>query len=215
MSAVGTSRTSGMPSTFLIFWGATSAARKSATAAAMNTMSASAARSATARAISSAVSTGVTATLTMSGAVSGRVVTQWTFAPREAASTARAWPCLPVDRFPMYRTGPIGSRVPPAVISMVRPAMSPAGTGPSAARIPRTASTTSASSASRPAPVLPPARWPSTGPTIVTPRSANVATLSVTAGCSHISVCMAGQTTTGARVAKRVAVSRSPDRPLR
>ena len=37
----------------------------------------------------------------------------------------------------------------------------------------------------------------------------SVARLSCTAGCSHISVCIAGQTTTGARVASSVAVSRS------
>ena len=37
--------------------------------------------------------------------------------------------------------------------------------------------------------------------------------LSTTAGCSHISVCMAGQTSTGALVASRVAVSRSDEMP--
>ena len=37
--------------------------------------------------------------------------------------------------------------------------------------------------------------------------------LSATAGCSHISVCMAGQISTGARVASRVAVSRSEEIP--
>ena len=35
----------------------------------------------------------------------------------------------------------------------------------------------------------------------------------MTAGCSHISVCMAGQSTTGARVASSVAVSRSDEIP--
>ena len=39
--------------------------------------------------------------------------------------------------------------------------------------------------------------------------------LSTTAGCSHISVCIAGQITTGARVARSVLVSRSVDRPIR
>ena len=41
----------------------------------------------------------------------------------------------------------------------------------------------------------------------------SVARLSCTAGCSHISVCIAGQTTTGARVASRTLVSRSVDSP--
>ena len=36
---------------------------------------------------------------------------------------------------------------------------------------------------------------------------------STTAGCSHISECIAGQTTTGARDASRVLVSRSVDSP--
>jgi hypothetical protein len=43
--------------------------------------------------------------------------------------------------------------------------------------------------------------------------TAQVARLSCTAGCSHISVCIAGQTTTGARVASSVAVSRSSEMP--
>jgi hypothetical protein len=40
------------------------------------------------------------------------------------------------------------------------------------------------------------------------------ATLACTAGCSHISVCMAGHTTTGRTVASSVATSRSSDRPM-
>ncbi len=39
--------------------------------------------------------------------------------------------------------------------------------------------------------------------------------LSTTAGCSHISVCIAGQIITGARVASSTLVSRSVDRPIR
>ena len=50
--------------------------------------------------------------------------------------------------------------------------------------------------------------------TMWTPRRRSVARLSCTAGCSHISVCIAGQTTTGARVASRVAVSRSSEMPV-
>ena len=48
-----------------------------------------------------------------------------------------------------------------------------------------------------------------------TPRRRSMAMLSTTAGCSHISVCIAGQITTGARVASSVLVSRSVDRPVR
>ena len=50
-------------------------------------------------------------------------------------------------------------------------------------------------------------------PPRATPRRRSVARLSCTAGCSHISVCIAGQTTTGARVASSVAVSRSSEMP--
>ena len=103
----------------------------------------------------------------------------------------------------------MGSRVPPEVTSTNRPARS---LGVSTAS---TAATISAGSAMRPAPTSPPASGPSTGPTTVTPRSASTATFSPTDGCSHISVCMAGATTTGARVASSVAVSRSPERPER
>ena len=47
----------------------------------------------------------------------------------------------------------------------------------------------------------------------MTPRRSKVARFSRTDGCSHISVCMAGHTNTGARVASNVAVNRSSERP--
>ena len=100
----------------------------------------------------------------------------------------------------------MGSRVPPAVTTTDSPAISPAS---APERIRPTAAVMSAGELSRPAPSSPPAKRPDSGPTMQTPRSTRVAMLSTTAGCSHISVCMAGQTTTGARVAMRVAVSRS------
>ena len=61
--------------------------------------------------------------------------------------------------------------------------------------------------------VVAPARRPDSGGTISTPRRSSVARFSRTEGCSHISVCMAGQTMTGARVARRVAMRRSSERP--
>ena len=45
------------------------------------------------------------------------------------------------------------------------------------------------------------------------PRERSVATLARVAGCSHISVCIAGAKTTGQRAVSRVAVSRSSARP--
>ena len=70
-----------------------------------------------------------------------------------------------------------------------------------------------AGSASRPEPTSPPASRPSSGGTTITPRARRVARFCCTAGCSHISVCMAGHTTTGAAVAIRVVVSRSSAKP--
>ena len=59
-----------------------------------------------------------------------------------------------------------------------------------------TAATIASGSARRPAPTSPPARRPvSGGTTMHAPLGAACARLSCTAGCSHISVCMAGQTT--------------------
>ena len=46
-----------------------------------------------------------------------------------------------------------------------------------------------------------------------TPRRRSVSRFSCTAGCSHISVCIAGASSTGARVASSVAVSRSDEIP--
>ena len=107
----------------------------------------------------------------------------------------------------MKRTGSIGSRVPPAETTTRRPASD----GGVSAR--RTASTITSGSARRPLPMSPPARRPSAGGTIRTPRSRSVVRFCCTAGCSHISVCMAGHTITGARVASSVAVSRSFEMP--
>ncbi|CAB4591591.1 unannotated protein [freshwater metagenome] len=49
---------------------------------------------------------------------------------------------------------------------------------------------------------------------MITPRLRSNAMLSITAGCSHISVCIAGHNTTGARVAINVAVNKSCDKPI-
>ena len=56
---------------------------------------------------------------------------------------------------------------------------------------------------------------PDGGSITCTPRRRRVATLARVAGCSHISVCIAGASTTGQRAVSRVAVSRSSARPWR
>ena len=78
----------------------------------------------------------------------------------------------------------------------------------------RTSSKISAGSGSRPLPVSAPVRRPSAGSMTTTPRAARrVATLAAVAGCSHISVCIAGAKTTGQRAVSRVLVSRSSASP--
>src|SRR4029453_4070341 len=83
-------------------------------------------------------------------------------------------------------------------------------TEPSAAATP---ATRSSSSARRPGPTSPEVSGPEAGGTTRTPRASRVARLARVAGCSHISVCMAGATTTGPPKARAMLVSRSSARP--
>ena len=101
----------------------------------------------------------------------------------------------------MKRTGSIGSRVPPAVTITRRAGEVGGGAAAPERGWPVAASTMAAGSARRPAPTSPPARRPTSGSTTCTPRARSTRRLSCTAGCSHISVCIAGHTSTGARVA--------------
>ena len=114
-------------------------------------------------------------------------------------------------RLEMNRTGSMGSRVPPAVTSTLSPARSPvAPDGPVPARTAAAAATivggigqaAGADVAAGQAARL-------SGSTTCTPLDRRTARLSCTAACSHISVCIAGATSTGARVASSVLVSRS------
>ncbi len=87
----------------------------------------------------------------------------------------------------------------------------------SAERHPRrsrgTRHTAASGSGRRPAPVSLPVRRPTAGSMTCAPRERSVATLAWVAGCSHISVCMAGANATGHRAVSRVLVSRSSARP--
>ena len=58
------------------------------------------------------------------GGTSRWAPTNVTRAPRLMAASARATPCLPLDRLPMKRTGSRGSRVPPAETRMLTPSRS-------------------------------------------------------------------------------------------
>ena len=77
----------------------------------------------------------------------------------------------------------------------------------------RASSAISTGSGSRPGPVSAPVSRPDAGSITTTPRDRSSATLSRVAGCTHISVCIAGAISTGQRAVSRVAVSRSSARP--
>ena len=77
----------------------------------------------------------------------------------------------------------------------------------------RAAAWISSGSLIRPGPVSPPVRGPSAGPMTCTPLEMSVAMFATVAGCCHISVCIAGAISTGARVASRVVPSRSEASP--
>ncbi len=176
----------------------------------MTTASASAAAASTASRSSSAVPTGTTSTPAGSGRAAF-AVTSVTLAPRAAAVRASAYPCLPEERLPRNRTGSSGSRVPPALTTTWRPARS----GPAAPRAStrRQISNSSPGSGSLPLPVSTPVSRPTAGSITTAPRRRSTATFSRVAGCSHISVCIAGAKTTGQRAVSRVFVSRSSARP--
>ena len=142
------------------------------------------------------------------------VVTRTTSAPRAAAASATAWPCLPDERLEMKRTGSIGSARAARAHHHTPSGEVAAAPRRDAQRPPVAAATMSAGSARRPAPTSPPASRPSPGSTTCTPRRRSVARFSCTAGCSHISVCMAGHTITGARVASTVAVEQPVGDPV-
>src|SRR6202453_417975 len=111
----------------------------------------------------------------------------------------------------MNRTGSISSRVPPAETRTRRPLRSLPVSG--CERMLVITAKISAGSGSRPGPLSFPASLPTAGSITTAPRSRSVVTLACVAGCSHISVCIAGANTTGQVAISKVAVSRSPAIP--
>src|SRR5439155_811230 len=77
----------------------------------------------------------------------------------------------------------------------------------------RSASTISSMSGNRPLPLSPEASAPVSGSSTVTPRRRKVATLAVTAACSHMPPSMAGTMSTGARAASKSVVRKSSAMP--
>ncbi len=131
-----------------------------------------------------------------------------TSAPASRAACATAKPILPELRLLMKRTGSMGSRVGPAVISTRRPLNTPLGT-----RVESASAASSVGSSMRPAPTSPQAWSPVPGPNTCTPRSLSRATLAWVAAFAHICWFMAGASAIGAAVARQVVASRSSARP--
>ena len=103
------------------------------------------------------------------------------------------------------------SWVPPALISTRLPAR--VGANVLVRSTVRASSAITSGSSKRPGPVSLPVRRPCAGSSTVIPRSRSVATFACVAGLSHISVCMAGASTTGHVATRMVEVSRSSARP--
>ncbi len=124
----------------------------------------------------------------------------------------------PEELLPRKRTLSSGSRVPPAVTRTRTPSHAgPLAPGPGRAAPARGARAIAAShaasssggSARRPTPCSPlEASLPTPGSTISTPRSRSVCTLARVAGCSYMSLFIAGATTSGQRALRAHAVSR-------
>ena len=113
-----------MPDSFFSLPSATAFGRKSATAAAITTTSASSGRRRRRRGASPRPSRrAAVVTRRRRGTVSGPRIRR-TSAPRDDASAATATPIFPVERFPMNRTGSIGSCVGPAVTTIRTPSRS-------------------------------------------------------------------------------------------
>ena len=95
-------------------------------------------------------------------------LTNITLAPMRTACSAMAYPILPLERFPIYRTGSILSCVPPAVTSIVVPSSSLV-----LHILDSSQSTIASGSGKRPTPVMPQANQPSAGSIIWYPKERN------------------------------------------
>ena len=123
----------------------------------------------------------------------------------------------PEELLPRNLTLSIGSRVPPAVTSTLRPAqLRPARDppAPSAARTSSQTASSSAGSARRPTPCSPGvASRPLPGGTILTPRARRTSRLACTAGCSYMWLFIAGATISGQVAASAQLPRRLSARP--
>jgi len=138
-------------------------------------------------------------------------ITAVTVAPRAIAVRARAKPWRPLLLLPRKRTSSQGSCVPPMLMTTCRPCRSERATRPllAMASVVRAASAIARGSGSRPAPESEPVSRPSAGSRTTAPRSRSKRTFAWVAGCTHISVCMAGAITTRPRVVNNTLVSKS------
>ena len=177
---------------FLIFCSASRAGRQSATAAvAMKTL-ACAARASTASCICCAVVTSMRCTPRGLGRCTGPA-TSVTSAPASRAARATAKPILPLDRLVRPRTGSIGSKVGPAVISTRLPSSA------FGSKNATSSSSSSSGSSMRPSPTSPQACSPLPTPSTLAPSAVICRRLRCVAGCDHISRFIAGATSSGQR----------------
>ena len=195
MSGVGSSTISGDAAVLLDLAVGHHLGRKSATAAAITTTSAPAARGTHGRLHLRRRLDPVHARRRRRAGRSTVVTRSTVGAAARRRSSATAWPCLPDERLPMKRTGSIG-------LAGAAGGDDAPGGRPGRWPAPRQRSAAAATIVG--------GLGQATGADVAAGEAArrrgrrrarraarSVATLSCTAGCSHISVCMAGQTSTG------------------
>ena len=134
--------------------------------------------------------------------------TSVTDAPLFRASAAIAAPCLPELRLPMYRTGSIASRVPPADIRNFLPFKS--CTDPMCSR---KLEMISEVSGNLPTPESSPVKRPVSGCITANPLDLSTRTFSCVVSLSHICGCIAGTKNFGALLALITLVNKSSALP--
>ena len=136
-------------------------------------------------------------------------LTRTTSAPRLRAAFAIARPCFPLELLPIYRTGSIASRVPPAVTKILLPKRSELRSTNF-----EISETILETSGYLPTPKSSPVILPSSGSITKIPLARSVATFATVAWFNHISGCIAGTKTIGLLLALIVFVRRSSQIPL-
>ena len=139
--------------------------------------------------------------------------TKVTLAPLLNAESARATPCFPLALLPINRIGSIASLVPPAEIKTFSPDKSLGKFDVFRFTTCLTTRAISFVSGRRPTPWSSPVNCPIAGSKTKKPRLRRVATFSLVAEFSHISVCIAGAKIIGHFATNKVASNASLAKP--